>query len=207
MPVSALGVQLARRWDVLPESYRAAGAFHWGIHPGDDNSLAFARALTDGGARVCLEPFKPPDAPLSDATIREMLAACTVFSPNWLEAVQIAQTEDEPALLDRFRTWGCQILALRRGPDGADVWNLAEGRGVHVPAVDTTVVDVVGAGNTFCGALIARLDDGIASAACHASAAASYMIKQVGIPSALPDPADYARRFEEARVGSRELLR
>ncbi|RPJ00399.1 MAG: hypothetical protein EHM39_04920 [Chloroflexi bacterium] len=207
MPVAALGVQLARRWDVLPDSYRAAHAFHWGIHPGDDHSLAFARALTDAGGRVCLEPFKPPDAPLSDVVIREILAACTVFSPNWLEAPRIAQTEDEPALLDRFRELGCRILALRRGPDGADVWNLVEGHGVHVPAVQTTVVDVVGAGNAFCGALIARLDDGLSSAACHASAAASYLIEQVGVPPALPDPSDYARRYDEARAGLRELTR
>ena len=191
---------------MLPESYRAGGAFHWGIHPGDDNSLPFARALTNAGARVCLEPFKPPDAPLSDAAIREMLAACTVFSPNWLEATRIAQTEDEPALLDRFRAWGCRILALRRGPDGADVWNLVEGRGVHVPAVQTTAVDVVGAGNAFCGALIARLDDGLSSAACHASAVASYLIEQVGLPPALPDPSDYARRHDEAHAGLRTLV-
>jgi sugar/nucleoside kinase (ribokinase family) len=68
-------------------------------------------------------------------------------------------------------------------------------------------VDVVGAGNAFCGALVARLDEGIESAACHASAAASYMIEQVGMPAALPDPADYARRLDEMRAGLREIRR
>jgi len=201
MPVQTLGVQMARRWDLLPESYRRARLFHWGIHPGEDSSQAFAGELLRRGARVSLEPFKGPDRPLSDDEIRAMLAACEVFSPNWLEAVQIARSDDYPTLLARFRALGGRILAIRRGDAGADVWNLAEGRGVHVPAGRTTVIDVVGAGNAFCGALLVRLDDGLEAAACHAGAAASYLIEQVGIPAALPDPADYARRVDEARAG------
>ena len=205
MPLSAFGVQLAKRWDVLPESYRAARVFHWGIHPGEDGSLAFARELTTKARCVGLEPFKPPDHPLTDEVIREILAACEVFSPNWSEAARMVSSDEKNVVLDRFAALGCRMLALRRGADGADVWNLVEGHGVHVPAVQAEIVDVVGAGNAFCGALIARLDEGIAAAACHASAAASYMIEQVGIPAALPDPADYARRLAEARAGLREL--
>jgi sugar/nucleoside kinase (ribokinase family) len=207
VPGTSLGTQLARRWDVLPESYRAARSFHWGFHPGEGGSLAFARELSEKGRRVCLEPFKPPDHPLDENTVRTMLTACEVFSPNWLEASRLVDSDGCRTLLERFRAFGCRILALRRGADGADVWNLPDGRGVHVPAVQTTVVDVVGAGNAFCGALIARLDENLAEAACHASTAASYMIEQVGLPAALPDLADYARRLAEARAGLRELSR
>jgi sugar/nucleoside kinase (ribokinase family) len=201
VPGESLGIQLTRQWDVLPESYRAARSFHSGFHPGEDSSLTFARELTEKGRRVCLEPFKPPDYPLDEGAMRVMLGACEVFSPNWLEAARLIDCEDYQTMLDRFRALGCRILALRRGAEGADVWNLPDERGVHVPAVQGHVVDVVGAGNAFCGALIARLDEGIAEAACHASAAASYMIEQVGLPAALPDPADYARRLAEARAG------
>ena len=97
------------------------------------------------------------------------------------------------------------MLALRRAGAGPDVWDLVEGRGVHVPAVQTAVVDMVGAGNAFCGALTARFDESMAEAACRASAAASYLIEQVGLPPALPDPAEYARRVADARSGLREL--
>jgi sugar/nucleoside kinase (ribokinase family) len=170
-------------------------------------SLAFARALIEKGRRVSLEPFKPPDQPLDDEAIRAMLSACQVFSPNWIEAVRLVQSDDTVTILDRLHALGGHTLALRRGADGADVWNLDAGRGVHVSAVQTEAVDVVGAGNAFCGALVARLDEGIESAACHASAAASYMIEQVGMPAALPDPADYARRLDEVRAGLREIRR
>jgi ribokinase len=134
-----------------------------------------------------------------------MLSACAIFSPNWLEATRLVGSEEYDAVLDRFRALGCRALALRRGADGADVWNLVEGRGVHVPAVQTQVVDTVGAGNAFCGALVARWGDGIETAACFASAAASYLLEQVGMPAALPDPADYTRRLDEARAGLRVL--
>ncbi len=200
VPMQTLGVQLARRWDVLPPAYQAARWFHWGIHPGED-SVDFAQELRGRGKSVCLEPFRPPDAPLSDADLNALLAACDVFSPNWLEATRITGQESYSDVLARLRALGGRVLALRRGADGADVWDLAAGEGVHVPAVPATTVDVVGAGNAFCGALLARLDGGLAEAACHASAAASYLIEQVGLPAALPDPAEYARRVAVARAG------
>lgn len=202
VPAHTLGAQLARGWEVLPPSYRGARMFHWGIHPGEGGALDFARELRGQGHRVSLEPFKPPDRPLSDDELRTLLESCDVFSPNWPEATRLVGSDDYPTVIERFRALGCRILALRRGAEGADVWDLAEGRGVHVSAVQTTVVDVVGAGNAFCGALVARLDDGLAEAACHASAAASYLVEQVGLPASLPDPAEYARRVSEARAGS-----
>jgi sugar/nucleoside kinase (ribokinase family) len=207
VPVQTLGHQLRRGWDVLPSAYRAARTLHWGIHPGDTGSLRFARDLREKGYLVSLEPFKPPDCVMSDDDVRAMLEACDIFSPNWREAGRIVGSDDYHTMIARFRALGCRILALRRGADGADVWDLEVGQGVHVPAVETNVVDVVGAGNAFCGAFVARFEDGIKTAACHASAAASYLIEQVGIPPALPDLADYARRLDEARAGMKALRR
>jgi len=191
---------------VLPQTYRDAHWFHWGIHPSDPGSLVFARWLREHGHRVSLEPFRPPERTLTDDDLRGLLDGCDVFSPNWIEAARLAGTGDYDTVIERFKALGCRILALRRGPDGADVWNLPEGRGVHVPAIETHVVDVVGAGNAFCGALTARIDESLTDAACHASAAASYLIEQVGLPPALPDPADYARRLDEAQSGLRDLV-
>jgi sugar/nucleoside kinase (ribokinase family) len=207
VPVQTLQHQLARGWQVLPDAYRKARTFHWGIHPDDNGSLVFARELRARGHLVSLEPFKPPDTPMSDSAIRDMVTACDIFSPNWREASRIAGSENYDTVIARFQTLGCRILALRHGADGADVWDFTTGAGVHVPAVEATIVDVVGAGNAFCGAFAARFDEGIAAAACHASAAASYLIEQVGIPPALPAPADYARRLAEAEAGMNVLER
>lgn len=200
VPPETLGPQLARSYDVLPPEYQDARVFHWGVHLSEPDWIEFARGLRQQGRLISLEPFRAPAQSLTDEHLRAVLAACDVFSPNWDEAVQLAGTDDDEAIIERFRSLGGQILAIRRGEDGADVWNLPEGRGVHVPAIDTAVVDVVGAGNAFCGALVARLRDGIDEAACHASVAASYLIEQVGLPPGLPNPADYARRLDEART-------
>ncbi|GAB4421861.1 MAG: carbohydrate kinase family protein [Anaerolineae bacterium] len=205
VPPETLGAQLARRWDVLPEPYRAARHFHWGIHPDDPAAPAFAAELTGGGKRVSLEPFRPPQHPLDDEALRALLTACAVFSPNWEEATRLTGLSDYGAIVERFRQLGGQIVALRRAADGAVVWDLRTGRGVRVPAIRTTVIDPVGAGNAFCGALLARLDDGLDEAACHAVVAASYLVEQVGMPAALSDPRDYARRLDEARAGLQPL--
>lgn len=194
VPGHTLGAQLARRWDLLPEAYRQARWVHWGIHPDELDSLPFAQELTARGMHVSLEPFKGAEHPLGDGALRDLLAACAVFSPNEAELGSITGCADYRGALLRLRDLGAAIVAVRRGAAGADVWDLRAGRGVRVPSVPTTVVDVVGAGNAFCGALIARLDEGIAPAACHAVAAAAYMVEQVGLPPGLPDPADYARR-------------
>ncbi len=184
---------------ILPPGYTAAHGFHWGLHP-ESPSLDNARLLLSRDQRVCLETFKPPETPLREADLRALLAACTIFSPNWREAVGIVGVDDYTQVIARFREAGCKYLALRRGAHGADVWDFAQGRGVRVPAVSVTVVDTVGAGNAFCGALLATYESqGIERAACHAVAAASYLVEQYGLPPAPPDPVEYARRVDYAQ--------
>lgn len=205
VPGHILGRQLARNWDVLPESYQTARSLHWGIHSADNGSLAFARELEAAGQRVSLEPFKAPDTPLSEDALYAMVTACTIYSPNWEEATLLVGSEDYATVVARFRALDCRYLVLRRGADGADAWDLDAGEGVRVPAYDAAVVDVVGAGNAFCGAFTAQFDAGIEDALCHASVVASYMVEQVGIPPTLPDAADYAQRRAAVRAGMEAL--
>ena len=205
VPPETLGPQLARKWELLPPSYRQAEAFHWGVHPDEAHSLSLARRLRQQGRRVSLEPFRPAARPLNDAALAALLGACDVFSPNLLEVYSIADCADEAAILERFRALGGQVLALRRGADGADIWDLQAREGVHVAAVPVDIVDEVGAGNAFCGALLARLEDGLDVAACHASVAAAYMVEHVGLPPTLPTQAAYQARLRHARSTLRPL--
>lgn len=205
VPTESLGPQLARNWDVLPPSYRDARAFHWGVHPDEARSLNFARQLREQGRRVSLEPFRPAARPLDDEALAAWLSACDVFSPNLLEAYSLAECADEATILERFRALGGQMLALRRGADGADVWDLQAREGVHVAAVPVDVVDEVGAGNAFCGALLVRLADGLEVAACHASVTAAYVVEHIGLPPKLPAPESYQARLRQAHTTLRAL--
>jgi sugar/nucleoside kinase (ribokinase family) len=196
----------------LPDAYAQARALHWGLHP-ENPDLVGAQTLMAQGKWVSLETFKPPDEPLSDTALRELVTSCVVFSPNWGEAARITGTEDYAGVLRRFEAAGCHILALRRGEQGADIWDLREGMGVRVPAVPTAVVDTVGAGNAFCGALLVGLEPANAqrtqkelmSAGAHGAAAASYMVGQIGIPRTLPDADEYARRRAYALQRAQEI--
>ncbi len=131
VPGETIGVQLAHRWDVLPPHYQEARAFHWGIHPSEaEDEIAFATLLRSNGKRiVSLEPFRPPAHPLTDDELRTLLACCDIFSPNLLEALALTGTTTYSEALTRFTASGARILVVRRGPEGADVWNLARGCG------------------------------------------------------------------------------
>lgn len=181
---------------LLTKKYRAARGYHWGLHP-ENPGLELAHALTKQGKIVSLETFRPPDAPLSDDALHDLLTACTIFSPNLEEATGMTGEHRRAPMLARFRSCGAQILALRLGANGAEIWDFRGGRieAVMVPAYGTAAIDPVGAGNAFCGALLAALPLGLKEAACHAVTAASYMIEQVGIPSMLPGHFDYQMRL------------
>gem|GEM_PF-383195 len=179
----------------LPESYRGAHGFHWGLHP-ENPTLAQARVFSVTGARVSLETFRPPDQSFTPDALRDLMSVCTVFTPSTWEAAAMVGSNDHDTIVLAFRDAGCQVLALRMGGSGAEIWDFRGGatRGLRLPAVQTRVLDTTGAGNAFAGALLARLDDGIDVAGAAAAAAASFMIEQYGLPSALPMRADFTRR-------------
>lgn len=194
VPPPVLREQLRRRWDDLPPLYREARGFHWGIHP-EQPDLDFARQLMGMGKQVSLEAFRAPDQPLTPDALAAIMTSCAVFSAGLREAQVMAGTDDTEDVLARFGAAGCRILTLRMGDAGSLAVDFARGERVRVPAYTAQVRDSTGAGNAYCGAFLARLDEGIASAACHAAVAASYMIEQVGIPSQPPSDEDYARRL------------
>lgn len=111
-----------------------------------------------------------------------------------------AQCLAEPRrLTEPFLGAGAGLAALRRGPAGAVVQEAATGTAYLVPAYpDTRVVDPVGCGNAFCGALLGALlaGESAASAAAWGCAAGSLVAEYVGSPAVAPRElaAEAARR-------------
>jgi sugar/nucleoside kinase (ribokinase family) len=93
------------------------------------------------------------------------------------------------------------VLVIRKDEQGSDIWDFRKNQSIHIPAYPTKVADVVGAGNTFCGAFVVTIDQGIKIAGTHGSATASYMVEQVGIPNGLPNRNDYHKRFDSIFEG------
>lgn len=178
-----VGQQLGRSLAKLPPVYRQARGFHLGIHP-EDQDLDFIRSLRETGAVVSIEPFRETHRPLSDAELRVLLTAGQIFSPNQLEAASLVGPGSAHELIQRLADAGAEIIALRQGPTGALVHHAQTGQTCYIPAIETNVVDVTGAGNAFCGGfLVGWVQTGnLRTAGLYGAVAASFLVEQVGLP-------------------------
>jgi sugar/nucleoside kinase (ribokinase family) len=188
VPGKVIGEQLGRSVERIPEAYRQARGFHFGIHP-DEPDLGFARALAALGGVVSIEPFKPAERPFSPETLSQLAAAAPIISPNLEEAISMAGDGEPEEFLKTFAHAGAQVVPLRRGAEGSLVFDGRTGRIAHIPAYPVHVADPIGAGNAYCGGFLAGwLQTGdVVTAGLYGSVAASFILETGGLP--FPDPA------------------
>ena len=98
-------------------------------------------------------------------------------------------------IIDWSRRQGARTVVLKLGDQGALI--SADGQRTQAPAFPTTAVDATGAGDCFCGNLLARIaaGDDITSAARHANAAASIAVEGFGAVAPLPRPEQVRARM------------
>lgn len=95
------------------------------------------------------------------AWFHRWLARCDVLRGSDEDFAWIAPGRDPSHLAEEFLERGVGAVLVTRGGNGVDV-HLAGGV-LHVPAVAVEVVDTVGAGDSFCGAVLtALLERGVA---------------------------------------------
>jgi ribokinase len=133
---------------------------------------AFLQARAAGSITV-LNPAPATGVPDS------LLALCDIITPN----------EHEVELLggvDRLRSLGARAVVVTLGAKGAAL-HTAEGTH-HVAPFEVTPLDTTGAGDTFSGALCARLaaGDDLATAARFASAAGALCTTKAGAVPSIP---------------------
>lgn len=152
--------------------------------------LAAVRLAHGAGVRVVLNP-----APYA-ALPRDLLAMVDVLVPNEGELRQLASASSE-APIEQVATdfWrgrrGALVVTL--GEDGAFVLD-GDAPYERVPAVTVEAVDTIGAGDTFCGNLGARLaaGDDLRTAVTAANAAAALSVQRHGGAPATPHAAETA---------------
>lgn len=137
-------------------------------------AFEFARAA---GATTVLNPAPAQALPAS------LLALCDVVVPN----------EHEVELLggvDALFALGARAVVVTQGSKGATLYE--PGRSEHIPPVPVDPVDTTGAGDTFCGALCARLavGDDLVSALRVASATAALSTTRAGAVPSIPTAAE-----------------
>jgi ribokinase len=159
-----------------------------------DAVLRAATLARQAGCRVLLNPAPAqalPDAlwPLLDILVLNETEAATYCG---LATVDAAEAE-EVALLLRLR--GPKLVLLTLGADGV-AWADEKGTG-RLRAPRVRAVDTTGAGDTFIGALAARLVEGAAvqEAVAHAVKAAAICVTRPGAQASMPS-RDEVDRFE-----------
>ncbi|PKQ20803.1 MAG: ribokinase [Actinobacteria bacterium HGW-Actinobacteria-6] len=131
-----------------------------------------------------------PARPVSE----ELLARVDVLVPNRFELAGLTgglvpQSTDDVARM-ALAFGGSQAVVVTLGSDGAVV--AEAGVASEVPATRVEAVDATAAGDTFCGALVDALLDGMSlvGASAWASRAAAFAVSRHGAQESIPYRAD-----------------
>lgn len=202
-----LYAQLLPKFSQLPPSFQQARSYHLGVHPLylPRKLLASLRAAAHAsGGLLSAETYTASESAPSLQQIRDLATCSDILSPNELEAISIVGPGPADELADRLLDAGATTVTIRMGPDGAFVKHGPTGEAYHVPAcLETTVVDVTGCGNAFCGGFLGSYSqgEGLLQAGLWGCAAASIIAEQQGVP-ALP-----ILQFRDAALQRLETLR
>jgi sugar/nucleoside kinase (ribokinase family) len=144
-------------------------------------------ARARGAACVSVDPSERLVKPEMQSHLEDVLARIDVFLPSDMEVASFfrddpAMAGDPAAAARWFAARGPRVVVIKRGSRGAYVYAHEHDRAWHVPALAVDVVDVTGAGDSFCGGFMAvysRTTDPLEAAVCGA-ATASFTIEDYG---------------------------
>jgi sugar/nucleoside kinase (ribokinase family) len=184
----------------LPIEYRSSQAFYF--LQGFEGMRAWREAVN---GIVLWEPLQQVMIPGSRESVRDILQSypIDILSPNLAEARAVYGDLPPEKLLNTMFDDGAQIAALRMGENGSLVGKKTLDDWYHIPAIPVSkVVDTTGAGNTYCGAFLWGIMNGLPAweAGAAGAVAASFCIEQIGVLNlALIDPYERDRRFEKCK--------
>jgi fructokinase len=153
--------------DLPPEAVPALPEDVWAIHVGTlalaiDPPAAAYEALIEreaGRRTIVLDPNVRPEVFGGRASYRarfeRIAGSATIVKLSEDDAAWIYPTLEPEEVIERVLTLGPRLVAITMGGDGA-VAASADGY-ARVPAVPVTVMDTVGAGDSFGAALLAAL--------------------------------------------------
>lgn len=132
------------------------------------------------------------------AVMNDVLSRCDIALPSYDDIVAITGLTDPDALVDHCLRLGARTVALKLGADGA---LLATAQARHrLPPHPCQPVDATGAGDTFGGALVARLvaGDPLPEAGRYAAAAAALSTQGYGAVAPIPTAAQVRQALADA---------
>ncbi len=128
--------------------------------------------------------------------IERAMRLCDLFLPSVDDVTLLCGKTDPEAIAQWSHDMGARRVVLKLGSEGALV---SDGtRRERLPGHRVDVVDATGAGDCFCGNLLARLasGDSIFEAAPYANAAAALAVQGFGAVVPLPRPQQVVQLLE-----------
>lgn len=146
------------------------------IHFGERQWQEFAPEIRAGGAKVVVDYDVDYERNGDEERFRNVDIG--FFNETGFDSVRGERTYDEQAA--RLHELGMELVVVTLGPDGCILYPEG-GESIRVPARKVPVVDVTGAGDTFCSSFIAALEEyDLKGAAEFATAAASICVSTMG---------------------------
>ncbi len=185
----------------FPEDYAQSQGYY--LLQGVDEIRSWRSALN---GVVLWEPLQQIMTAENATSIRDVLHDChiDIISPNLVETRAIYGELSPDELVNALLVDGAQTVALRMGTLGSIVAN-KDGERHHIDAVSIPqIIDQTGAGNTYCGGLLAGLiqKKSLYEAGTMASVSASFCLEQVGVLSpALVHKANRDSRYNQLLSG------
>lgn len=139
--------------------------------------------LEHGSAVSCWEIFGSSATPENRNFIGDALHHIDLFSLNLTEARRLTGLSKPEEIMKSLFTLNAHNVILRMSDKGALV---SSGKEIyHIPAAETTVVDVTGGGNSSTGGFVTgfcQSGGDIVEAGLYAGISASYILQQYGVP-------------------------
>lgn len=187
---------LALRPSDLPPSYCGALAAHlcpqgWVSH------RELPRALAELGIWVSVDPGERYITTALADQMDDVLCCASAFMPSEQEVRLLLGKIDVWEAAHWFAEAGPSVVVIKVGGMGSLVYDRRCARRWVIPAFPTTVVDVTGAGDAYCGGFMvgyAETEDPV-MAGCYGAVSASFVIEGYG--------ALYALRYERAQAEQR----
>jgi 2-dehydro-3-deoxygluconokinase len=154
-------------------------------------SLAAMNLAREAGAQVAFDPnlrLKLWSLDDARAGVAQAMSTCDIFLPSLEDVTTLTGITDVDAVIDWGHDSGASAVVLKLGGEGAVA---SDGRGrERIAGLKVQTVDATGAGDCFCGNLLARmaLGDSVFEAARYANAAAALAVQGFGAVAPLPRP-------------------
>ena len=138
----------------------------------------------------------------AQAVITSAIKDCDVFLPSMDDMIPLTNLSDPELVVDWSHAQGARRVVLKLGAEGALISDPESGLRTIVKAHPVEALDATGAGDCFCGNLLARLaaNDDLLTATRYANAAASIAVQGWGALSSLPTPIAVKNRLASTAI-------